>query len=67
MDGSEDRHARVMPVIFAQMEMLGELAIKAGDTTLAADLSAALANALFRFADAGGVLDQDDEAQRRTA
>ncbi len=65
MDGTQDKYARVMPVVFGQLEMLGDLALKAGETTLAADLSAALANALFRFADAGGVLDADDEDERR--
>ena len=54
MDVSQDRDARVMSVIFAQLEMLGELAVKAGETGLAADLQAVLVNALFRYADAGG-------------
>ena len=49
---SPHRQDRLLSVIFEQMELLAELATRAGDMTLAADLSAALAAALFRRADA---------------
>ncbi len=38
-------------VIFGQLELLQDMAIRAGDTDLAADLNVALTKALFRHFD----------------
>lgn len=51
MDFTQAKKDRVMSSIFGQLEMLQELAIEAGDATLAQDLSAAFANALTRYCD----------------
>ncbi len=42
----------LMSALFGQMEMLQELAIKAGDLALSQDISAALARSLERYCDA---------------
>lgn len=65
MDMTTDRHDRIMTVVFGQMEILQELAIKAGDVPLAQDLSAALANALYRFYDEKGGVEPGMAAGRQ--
>lgn len=50
----DTKHDKTVGVICGQLEMLAELALKAGETALAADLSAALAGALYRVSDATG-------------
>ena len=51
MDFTQARKDRVMSSIFGQLELLQELAIQAGDATLAQDLAVAFANALTRYCD----------------
>ncbi len=51
MDRISPKRDRVLSTIFGQLELLQEMAVEADEPALAQDLSAALANALFRYCD----------------
>ncbi len=52
MSGMLQKTDDLMTMLFGQLEILQELAVKAGDAQLAQDLSAAFAASLSRYCDA---------------